>query len=114
MLYVSLKKGLPVKCGITDFPKSYTTNVSQEVDANITLCGKPRPTLSWMIGNQVFNGSVDTFNAEQHQYTYSFNKAIENFELCGKDLVYQAIGSENKIITGSAKILIDTCKLLLN
>ena len=66
------------------------------------MCGKPQPTLSWMIDDQVFNGTVDSSKAYKRQYTYTFRKTIDEFGMCGKDLVYQAVVYQKKIVTGSA------------
>ena len=51
---ISKTVGDAIRC-VDDFQKSYTSNLNQEIYANVTLCGIPQPTLSWMIDDQVFN-----------------------------------------------------------
>ena len=75
---------------------------------DITLCGKPQPIVFWMIGDQSFNGTVDITKADQHQYTYSFKRRITS-DMCGRKLSYQAIGSQNRRITGSSIMLMRNC-----
>ena len=71
------------------------------------MCGKPQPIVSWMIGDQSFNGTVDTTKADQHQYTYSFEQRITS-DMCGKKISYQVTGFQN--VSGSSLILLNNCK----
>ena len=59
--------------------------------------------VSWMIGDQSFNGTVDLTKAGQYQYTYSFKQRI-SFDMCGRYISYQAKGFRN--ISGSSLILL--------
>uniref|UniRef100_A0A7M5UJR7 Ig-like domain-containing protein n=1 Tax=Clytia hemisphaerica TaxID=252671 RepID=A0A7M5UJR7_9CNID len=52
-------QGGPSKCGDQDLPKNFTCSKGDEISGSITLCGKPRPNLSWMIGDQSINGTID-------------------------------------------------------
>ena len=74
------------------------------------MCGKPQPTMSWMVGDQSFNGTVDSTKADQHQYTYSFKKTITDTNMCGKNISYQATGFH--IVSGSSLILLKSCKFM--
>ena len=102
--------GGPTKCDNKDFPKNFTCNTNEEISESITLCGKPQPTMSWMVGDQSFNGTVDLTKADQHQYTYSFKRTITS-DLCGKNISYQATGFHN--ISGSSLILLKKCKFIV-
>ena len=102
--------GAPSKCGIADLPTSYTFRRFDQIYGSITLCGKPQPMIYWMVGDQSFNGTVNLSKGDQHQYTYSFKRRITSFEICGKYLSYQAIGSQNKMIIGLSLLLMDGCK----
>ena len=56
-----------------------------------------------------FNGTVDTTKADQHQYTYSFNRTITS-DMCGKYISYQATGFHN--VSGSSLIILGNGELL--
>ena len=99
--------GSPTKCGNEDLPKNFTCNTNEEISGSITLCGKPQPTMSWMVGDQSFNGTVDSTKADQHQYTYSFKRTITS-DMCGKNISYNATGFHN--VSGSSLILFGNCK----
>ena len=73
------------------------------------MCGKPQPTMSWMVGDKAFNGTVDSTKADQHQYTYSFKRKVTS-DMCGKNVSYKATGFQNKMVTGSSLILMKKCK----
>ena len=60
-----------------------------------------------MVGDQSFNGTVDSTKANQHQYTYSFKQTITS-DMCGKYISYQATGFHN--VSGSSLILLKKCK----
>uniref|UniRef100_A0A7M5WII4 Ig-like domain-containing protein n=1 Tax=Clytia hemisphaerica TaxID=252671 RepID=A0A7M5WII4_9CNID len=98
--------GGPSKCGDKDLPKNFTCSKGDEISGSVTLCGKPRPNLSWMIGDQSINGTIDSTKADQHQYTYSF-KHNATSEMCGKSVSYQATGFQNNEVSGSALIIKD-------
>ena len=66
--------------------------------------------MSWMVGDQSFNGTVDLTKADQYQYTYSFKRRLSSFDMCGRNLSYQAIGLQNKKLTYSSLILMTDCK----
>ena len=105
--------GGPTKCGDKeDLPQNYTCSKDDEISGNVTLCGKPQPTMSWMVGDQSFNGTVDLNKADQHQYTYSFKGKVTS-DMCGKNISYQATGFQNKMVTGSSFILMRKCKCSL-
>ena len=76
------------------------------------MCGKPQPMISWMVGDQSFNGTVNLTNADQHQYTYSFKQKITS-DMCGKNISYQATGFHN-ISGGSSLILLKNCKSIIS
>ena len=95
---------------MADLPTSYTFRKFDQISGSITLCGKPQPMIYWMVGDQSFNGTVNLSKANQYQYTYSFKRRITSFEMCGKYLSYQAIGSQNKMIIGLSLLLMDGCK----
>ena len=84
--------GGPTKCGNEDLPKNFNCSTNEEISGSITLCGKPQPTVSWMVGDQSFNGFVNLTKADQHQYTYSFKRTMTS-DMCGKNISYQATGS---------------------
>ena len=94
--------GGPTKCGDQDLPKNFTCTKGSEITGRVTFCGKPRANLSWMIGDQSINGSIDSTKANQHQYTYSFKQ-----DMCGKNVSYRATGFPNNFVNGSTLILID-------
>ena len=62
-----------------------------------------------MVGDQSFNGNVDSTKADQHQYTYSFKHKITS-DMCGKNISYQATGFHN--VSGSSLILLKECKFI--
>ena len=66
--------------------------------------------MSWMVGGQSFNGTVDVTKADQHQYTYSFKRTITS-SMCGKTISYQATGFHN--VSGSSLILLKNCKFIV-
>ena len=101
--------GSPINCGDKDLPQVITCNSNEEISGNVTLCGKPRPTVSWIFGGKTFNGSVVQTNADQHQYMYSFKKEIDS-GMCGKKISYQTTGFGNIKVTGSSLIIIKNCK----
>ena len=101
--------GGPVKCGDKVLPQNFTCNPNAEISGNVTLCGKPQPTLSWIVGDQTFNGSIDQTSASKHQYTYSFSKRIDS-GMCGKSISYKATGFGNNIVNGLSLILMESCK----
>jgi len=102
-------QGGPLKCGDQDLPKNFTCSKGDEIIGSVTLCGKPRPNLSWKIGDQSINGTIDSAKADQHQYTYSFKHNVTS-EMCGKIVSYQATGFQNNEVSGSALIQMDKCK----
>ena len=102
--------GGPTKCGHVELPNNFTCSTDEEISGSITLCGKPKPTISWMVGDQSFNGSVNTTKADQHQYTYFFKKTITS-DMCGKYISYQATGFHN--VSGSSLILLKECKFTI-
>ena len=95
--------GGPTKCGNRDFPKYYTVKQSDNISGSITFCGKPQPIVSWMIGDQSFNGTVELTKADQHLYTYSFKLRITS-DMSGRAISYQATGFRN--ISGSSLIIL--------
>uniref|UniRef100_A0A7M5V3N4 Uncharacterized protein n=1 Tax=Clytia hemisphaerica TaxID=252671 RepID=A0A7M5V3N4_9CNID len=99
-------QGGPSKCGDQDLPKNFTCSKGDEISGSVTLCGKPRPILSWMIGDQSINDIVDSTKADQHQYTYSF-KHIVTSDICGESVSYRAKGFQNNEVTGSALLQLD-------
>ena len=76
------------------------------------MCGKPQPIVSWFVGDQSFNGTVNTTKADQHQYTYSFKQAITS-DMCGKNISYQATGFQGSQVSGSSLILLKECKFTI-
>ena len=96
--------------GYKDLPQNFTGNSNEEIFGSLTLCGKPQPTISWMVGDQTFNGSVVPTNVEPHQYTYSFKKRIEP-GMCGKRISYKAKGFGKNMVNGSSLILLESCEL---
>ena len=60
-----------------------------------------------MVGDQSFNGNVDSTKADQHQYTYSFKQTITS-DMCGKIISNQATGFH-----GSSLILLKNCKFTI-
>ena len=76
------------------------------------MCGKPQPKISWMIGDESFNETVQLINEEQHQYKYSFKKKISS-KMCGKNIFYQATGFQGRNVNGTSLILIKDCKFNL-
>ena len=101
--------GGPLKCGNEDLPQNFTCSKGDEITGSVTLCGKPRPKLSWMIGNQSINGTIDSTNADQHQYTYSFKQKVTT-DMCGKSVSYRGTGFQNNVVTGKALIVMDKCE----
>ena len=107
---IIILSGGPTKCGHEDLPKNFTCSTNEEISGSITLCGKPQPTISWMVGDQSFNGTVNSTKADQHQYTYSFKRTITS-DMCGKKISYKATGFHN--VSGSSLILLKICKFTL-
>ena len=101
--------GGPVKCGDKDLPQNFTCNSNEVIFGSVTSCGKPQPTMSWMVDDQSFNGSVVPTNTGLHQYTYSFERKIDS-GICGKNISYKAKGFGNNMVTGSSLILMDSCE----
>uniref|UniRef100_A0A7M5TTZ2 Uncharacterized protein n=1 Tax=Clytia hemisphaerica TaxID=252671 RepID=A0A7M5TTZ2_9CNID len=91
-------QGGPSKCGDQDLPKNFTCSKGDEISGSITLCGKPRPNLSWMIGDQSINGTIDCTKSGQNQYTYSFKHSV-TLEMCGKSVSYRATGFKDNEVT---------------
>ena len=58
-----------------------------------------------MVGDQSFNGNVDSTKADQ--YTYSFKQTITS-DMCGKIISNQATGFH-----GSSLILLKNCKFTI-
>uniref|UniRef100_A0A7M5UN73 Ig-like domain-containing protein n=1 Tax=Clytia hemisphaerica TaxID=252671 RepID=A0A7M5UN73_9CNID len=100
-------QGGPSKCGSQDLPKNFTCTKGNEISGSVTLCGKPRPNLSWMIGDQSINGTINSTKADQHQYTYSFKQNVTS-KMCGKSVSYRATAGlfQNKDVSGKALIII--------
>ena len=108
---IIILSGGPTKCGHEDLPKNFTCSTNEEISGSITLCGKPKPTISWMAGDQSFKGNVDLTKADQHQYTYSFKRTITS-DMCGKNISYQATGFH--YVSGSPLILLKKCKFTIS
>ena len=102
-----------MKCGDKDLPQNFTCNSNEVISGSVTLCGHPQPTLSWMVGDQLFNGSIVKTNAGKHQYTYSFNKEIDS-GICGKTFFHQGTGFGHNMVTGSSLILMKNCEFCLS
>ena len=100
----------PTKCGNNNLPTNFTFNSNEKISGNITLCGKPQPTMSWMAGDQSINGSVDLTKADQHQYTYSFKQRITS-DMCGKYISYKATAFHT--VTGFSLVFLKNCKTTL-
>ena len=98
-----------MKCGDKDLERNFTCNLNEEISGSVTLCGKPQPTISWIVGDQTFDGSVVQTNADEHEYTYSFSKKMDS-GMCGKTISYQATGFGNNKVNGSSLILMKNCK----
>ncbi len=109
MIFTFELSGGPSKCGTQDLPKNYTCSKGEEITGSVTLCGKPRPNLSWMIGDQSINGTIDSTKADQHQYTYSFKQKLTS-DMCGNCISYGATGYQTNEVTGSSLIQMDKCK----
>uniref|UniRef100_A0A7M5USD4 Uncharacterized protein n=1 Tax=Clytia hemisphaerica TaxID=252671 RepID=A0A7M5USD4_9CNID len=99
-------QGGPSKCGDQDLPKNFTCSKGDEINGSVTLCGKLQPILSWTIGDQSINGTIDSTKADQHQYTYSFKHNMTS-EMCGESVSYREKGFQNNEVTGSALIQLD-------
>uniref|UniRef100_A0A7M5V1I9 Ig-like domain-containing protein n=1 Tax=Clytia hemisphaerica TaxID=252671 RepID=A0A7M5V1I9_9CNID len=100
----------PSKCGDQDLSKNFTCSKGDEISGSVTLCGKPRPNLSWTIGDQSINGTIDSTKTDQHQYTYSFKHNVTS-KMCGESVSYRAtgfkdneVGSEALVVMGSYDI----------
>ena len=83
--------GGPTKCGNEDLPKNFTCSTNEEISGSITLCGKPQPTISWMFGDQSFNGTVNLTKADQHQYTYSLICVEKIFLIKPQDFIMSLV-----------------------
>ena len=97
-----------MKCDDNDLPIKSICSPNEEISGNVTLCGNPQPTVSWMVGDKAFNGSVDDTNASQHQYTYSFKRKIYS-EMCGEIIYYRS----TELVKGLTHILFGSCELFL-
>ena len=108
--FLFLFPGGPSKCGEQDLPKNFTCSKGSEKTGSVTLCGKPRPNLSWMIGDQSINSTIDSTKADQHQYTYSFKQKVTS-DMCGKSILYRATGFRDNEVSGDTSIYFNKCKL---
>ena len=102
--------GAPEKCG-SEIPQNFTCSAGSEITGNVTLFGKPFPRLTWTISGKKINGTVDTRNADQHQYTYSFKTKVSS-AMCGKRIKYEAVGHKNETVKGNSMILMSSCKFV--
>ena len=101
--------GGPYVCRESNTLQNYTCETGNEIFANITLCGKPYPQVTWFIGDNKLNRSVDESMKSQHQYTYSFNEKVTP-DMCGKDISYEAIGYTGTKKEIVSKVLLIKCK----
>jgi len=71
---------------------------------SITLCGKPKPQLTWRVDGLVVNGTISRDEIRKHQYTYHviFPGTVD---VCGKFISYTAIGYLGRNVTGASYIL---------
>lgn len=104
--------GGPYVCQPTaTFPQNFTMNLGAEVSGKITLCGNPRPKVTWFIGDEQLNGTVDDSMKSKHQYTYMFNQMVSS-DMCGRYVQYRAVGYEEKQgVTKLSKIFINQCNV---
>jgi len=92
----------------TTFTRNITRNIGSEISGNITLCGNPRPNVTWFIGDHQFNGTVDESMRAQHRYTYAFNGSVSS-DMCGRHIQYTAVGHEEQGARNLSKVFIHQC-----
>lgn len=99
-------KGVPEKCGDEVLPQNYTCSPNEEISGNVTICGKPKPAVTWKIGDVNVEDTIQESTAVQHRYRYGFRLKTTP-DICGKKVTYRAVGHDNKEVSGSTLILLN-------
>ena len=78
------------------------------ISGNITLCGKPKPNVTWFIGDKIIDDVRTERTTTQHEYRYSFQLNTTS-DMCGRKVSYRASRLNNQV-EGAAVISIKECK----
>jgi len=100
--------GSPFICG-KSLPSTtiFTENTTNSL--TITLCGNPKPTVSWYIDEKLPSGNVSYLNESITPYKHAYTISILTVtpSICGKVLRYEAHGYGNATLKESSTILVN-------
>jgi len=90
-------QGGPIFCA-DQIPATRTYNENATPAISVTVCGIPKPTVTWKLGASSLPGGVSINSSTQsHGYDYSITLPNLTPSMCGKQLLLQADGYSGKV-----------------